>query len=83
MHPPDDTLMKMAIQVRDTLVKRYLHIPGVSVIDIGIIPGEGEATPVPVVRIHVKDKATLKTLDLPKRIQGIPIQTMISDYKLE
>jgi len=83
MPPSDEALMKKAIQVRDALVKRYLHLPGVSVIEIGYSTENSETDRAPVVRIHVKNETILKTLEFPKMIEGIPIQVMVSDYKLE
>lgn len=83
MQPVDDARLKQAIQARDRLAERYLHLPGVNVIDIGYATDNPDSTGSLVIRIHVKDVATLKTLDLPKQDGGIPIQVMISDYKLE
>ena len=83
MQPVDESLLKQAIQARDWLAERYLHLPGVSVIDIGYATENPASAGSLVIRIHVRDEATLKTLDLPKEAKGIPIQVMISNYKLE
>ena len=82
----DDILLQQARRVRDWLAERYLHLPGVTLIDIGYTGSANDnrgADRFPVIRIHVTDKATLQSLDLPKEVEGIPIQVMIADYKLE
>ncbi len=83
MSPDDDPRVKQAVQVRDQLTRQYLHLPGVSLIDIGYAPeGQGEARTL-VVRIHVKDEATLMALGVPAAINEIPIQVLVSNYELE
>jgi len=83
MQPVDDPLSIQVIQARDWLAERYLHLPGVSLIDIGYATDNPKSTRSLVIRIHLSDEATLNTLDLPKQVGGIPIEVMVSNYKLE
>jgi hypothetical protein len=83
MQPSQDPRLTQAIQVRDELAHRYLHLSGVSLIDIGFDPDSQGPSRTPVVRVHVKDEATRMALDIPKAAGDIPIQVIVSNFKLE
>ncbi len=83
MLPSDDPRIKLAAQVRDQLARLYLHMSGVSLIDIGYDDEDPQGTRTLVVRIHVKDEATLMALEAPKSVNEIPIQVLVSNYELE
>lgn len=83
MQPRENGQMQKAIQVRNLLAERYLHLPEVSAIDIGYASHEAESPPTLVVRIHVKDQETLKSLDVPEAVMEIPIQVILSNNQLE
>ncbi len=81
--PIDDPLMKQAIRVRDDLARRYLPRPGVSLVEISFTSA-GQGSPrTPVVRVHVKDDETRAALDIPELVGGIPVQVLVSNFKLE
>jgi hypothetical protein len=82
MELKSNTLFRHAILVRDWLAGRYLPIQGVKLIDIGYITNPGVPGRQVVIRIHVEDKATLKGLNVPETVMGIPVQVMASDLKL-
>jgi hypothetical protein len=83
MQPADDPRMRQALQARDWLAGRYLHLPEVTLIDIGYqANGRGSQRDL-VVRVHVKDQAAAERLHLPGEANGVPVQVVIANYQLE
>ena len=78
-----NTVSRQAILVRDWLASRYLSIQGVNLIDIGYASNPTSPGRQVVVRIHVEDEATRRSLNSPESMRGIPIQVLVGDIKLE
>jgi hypothetical protein len=78
-----NTISRQAILVRDWLANRYLSIHGVKLIDIGYTSNPKAPGRQVVVRIHVEDEDTRKSIHFPESMRGIPIQVLVGDIKLE
>jgi hypothetical protein len=74
----DDAELKRAERARDALAAELLGRPEVSMIDIGADQADGAT----VVRVHVRDAASLGDL-VPIAINGIRIEVVRGDYGLE
>jgi hypothetical protein len=66
----------------DKLVERYIHHPGVSLIDMGFDPDPAGGEQV-VLRVHVRGSNTEDALDLPQEVDGIPVRRVSGDYRPE
>jgi hypothetical protein len=74
-----------AHQIRETLARQFLDHPEVSLIDIGRDlgrEGQGKKQRI-VVRVHLKRQLTREALGLPTEIDGIPVELVVADYRLE
>jgi hypothetical protein len=74
-----------ARRARDKLAEQFLDLPDVSLIDIGYDPvqeGEGNAEHI-VLRVHVRRPLTREEVGLPAQVDGIPVRTLVGDYRLE
>jgi hypothetical protein len=74
-----NTISRQAILIRDWLAGRYLPIQGVKLIDIGYTSNPAAPGRQVIVRIHVEDEDTRKSIHFPESMQGIPIQVLVSD----
>ena len=74
-----------AQRVRETLARQFLDHPQVSLIDIGRdLSSQGQQKKQQVaVRVHVREQLTREDLGLPAQIDGIPVELVVADYRLE
>ncbi len=85
MSQVNDEFWSNARQVRDQLASKLLDNPVVSLIDIGydLRDDDEEAFSRIGVRVHVRDKSAIESLDLPSEVEGIPVFVVLADYKPE
>jgi hypothetical protein len=76
--------MAAAGRAKDQLASQLLANPNVSLIDIGLDPHAAAGqSQTPVLRVHLKSEGARNTVSVPEQVNGIPVRTLVANYKLE
>ena len=72
-----------AEQAREQLSLQLYGRPEISLIDLGYDPEDREGSGRIFLRVHVRQAADIEKLAIPPEVDGMPVITIIADYRLE
>ena len=72
-----------ANKARDKLSLELFGQPQISLIDIGYDPKDQSGSGQLFLRVHVRYSTDIEKLAIPAEVDGIPVITIIADYRLE
>ena len=83
MSTSDPEFWQQADQARGKLSLQLYGRPEVSLIDIGYDPKDLTGSGRIFLRVHVRHAADIEKLAIPLEVDGMPVITIIADYRLE